>query len=312
MVSVAAIVPCFNGEPYLADALASIRAQTRPADEVIVVDDGSTDDSARIAESFGAVVFRQRNGGEAAARNRGIQEAGSDLVAWLDADDRWRPRHLEVVAGLLERTPSAVAAFGAVERTGTRGGVLHGYVPPDVSSSCLEAAFDDWLHTTIASVTRRAALLQVGGFDVSERHAVDFDIWLRLARRHRFTATHEVTSEWRWHSAQQSSHLDRQLAAVYRYRRRFLATLRAEGEEAVAEALERRLASVWIRDVRVHTRYEDRAVLRLLRELGPTIPTLSTRDRVVWSAATRAPALKRRAADAQRWLTRLAGPRAAD
>ena len=308
MASIAAVVPCFNGERYLAGALASIRAQTRPADEVVVVDDGSTDDSARIAESSGALVVRQANAGEAAARNAGLRVVTSDLVAWLDADDRWRPRHLEVVGGLLERTPDAVAAFGAVQRTGTRGGVLLGHVPPGGAASCLAEAFDDWLHTTIASVTRREALLEVGGLDVSERYAVDFDLWLRLARRHRFTATHEVTSEWRWHDTQQSAHRDRQLAAVYRYRRRFLDTLRNEGQTALAEAFEQRLARVWVRDVRVHTRWEDRAVLRLLRELGPTIPALPVRDRVAWSAVSRAPALKRFLADARHPLRRRGRP----
>ena len=303
MASIAAIVPCFNGEAFLADALSSIRAQTRRPDEVIVVDDGSTDASAAVAESFGVTVVRQSNQGEGAARNAGLRAATSDVVAWLDADDRWRPQHLEVVAGLLERTPSAVAAFGAVERSGTRDGVVLGHVPPGVSSSCLTAAFDDWLHTTIGSVTWRSALLEIGGVDVTERYAVDFDLWLRLARRHRFTSTHEVTSEWRWHSAQQSTDTARQLGAVYRYRRRFLDTLRAQGEPALADSLEQRLPRPWVRDVRAAALTSDRDTVHLLRELAPELPTLSARSRVGWSVASRLPTALRAADAAKRSLS---------
>src|SRR4051812_12252844 len=102
MLSISAVVPCYNGEVFLAEALESISRQSRRVDEIIVVDDGSTDRSAEVAESWGATVIRQPNRGEGAARNRGIEAAKGDVIAWLDADDLWRPRHIEVVAGMLE------------------------------------------------------------------------------------------------------------------------------------------------------------------------------------------------------------------
>ncbi len=308
MASIAAVVPCYNGEAHLAEALESIHAQTRPADEVIVVDDGSTDDSARVAEWFGARVLRQSNMGEAGARNAGIEAASSDFVAWLDADDRWRPQHLRVVGGLLEHNPAAVAAFGAVQRFGSRDELILGYVPPGPPAACLDEAFSDWLHTPTGSVTRRSALVALGGFDTTERYAVDFDLWLRLARRHRFVATHEVTSEWRWHDAQQSSHTDAQLSAVYRYRQRFLGDLRREGESALADALEEDLPRAWVRDVRESMDTGDRASLRLLRDVASTIPTLTTRDRLVWCTATRVPRLVRASLGARRRLKAVSRP----
>lgn len=88
--TVAVVIAVFNGEDFLAEALESVRAQTRPVDEVIVVDDGSTDRSAEIARGVpGVVVVQQENGGPAAARNRGIALARSDYLAMLDADDLW-------------------------------------------------------------------------------------------------------------------------------------------------------------------------------------------------------------------------------
>lgn len=94
---VSCIVPVFNGERFLAEALESILRQTRPPDEIIVVDDGSRDDSGGIARGFGDAIryMRQDNAGPAAARNAGVALAGGDFLAFLDADDVWLPAKLE-------------------------------------------------------------------------------------------------------------------------------------------------------------------------------------------------------------------------
>jgi glycosyltransferase involved in cell wall biosynthesis len=105
--TVACVVPVHNGERYLAQTLRSILAQTlRPA-EVVVVDDGSSDDSAAIAQSFGdpVRVIRQEHRGPASARNRGVAEAHSELVAFLDADDLFHPRKLERQAARFAARP---------------------------------------------------------------------------------------------------------------------------------------------------------------------------------------------------------------
>ncbi|NEM05923.1 glycosyltransferase [Geodermatophilus normandii] len=285
---VSAVLPCYNGAQYLSEALHSVLEQTRPADEVIVVDDGSTDGSAELAESFGVTVIRQANAGEGAARNRGLAAATGDLVAWLDADDRWRPQHLAVVTGLLDRHPHVLGAFGAVERFGTNHGILLGHVPGEPAVVLLEA-FSGWLHTTIASVTRRSALLAIGGFDESERYSVDFDLWLRLSRLGTFVATDEVTSEWRWHGDQQSASVHRQMAAVYRYRRRFVDQVRAEGGDDVANGLETLLAHLWVRDTRDSVKSRDVATMRALTTAADLVPALRGRQRLGWGVVTRTP-----------------------
>lgn len=95
--AVSVVIPCFNGAPFLGEALESVLNQTHPALEVIVVDDGSKDESAAIAESFGPPVrvIQQSNQGESVARNRGIDEAKGEWIAFLDADNLWKPTKLE-------------------------------------------------------------------------------------------------------------------------------------------------------------------------------------------------------------------------
>jgi glycosyltransferase involved in cell wall biosynthesis len=290
-VRVSAVVPCFNGERYLAEALSSIRRQTRPVDELLVVDDGSTDRSAAIAESFGATVLRQENRGEGAARNLGTRAATGEAIAWLDADDRWRPDHVAVVAGLLEENPDAAGAFGAVRCFGRSDELVVGYVDPGASRNVLLPAFRNWLHTTIGAVVRRSALLEVGGLDEVERYSVDFDLWLRMARRSPFVATSRVTAEWRWHDGQQSAAHPRQIAAVYRYRRRFVDSVANDGDRRLADSLEAEFRRVWLRDVRRAVRAGDRELLRVLQGSASVVPRLTLRDRALYGAASRAPEL---------------------
>jgi len=104
---VSCIVPVYNGERFLPEALESVLRQTRPPDEIIVVDDGSTDGSGRIAAALGPPVrcVRQENAGPAAARNLAIRLAAGDFLAFLDADDLWLPRKLELQLATMRERP---------------------------------------------------------------------------------------------------------------------------------------------------------------------------------------------------------------
>lgn len=113
-VSVSVITPCYNGSRFLRQTLESVLAQTRPPLEVLVVDDGSTDDSAQVAESFGPPVrvIRQSNQGESVARNRALTEARGDYAVFLDADDLLESRSLERLADSVSGRTGAVALMG--------------------------------------------------------------------------------------------------------------------------------------------------------------------------------------------------------
>jgi glycosyltransferase involved in cell wall biosynthesis len=115
---VTAIVPVHNGGRYLAEALESILEQGRDDCEIIVVDDGSTDDSAAIAQGYGSVVryLYQPQRGPGSARNSGIAEARGQFVAFLDADDRWMERKLEIQLAAFDADPTLDVAFGHVQQ----------------------------------------------------------------------------------------------------------------------------------------------------------------------------------------------------
>ena len=236
---ISAVIPCFNAATYLGEALSSIARQSRPVHEVLVVDDGSSDGSAEVAERCGATVIRlSSNRGHGFARNVGWRAAAGDAIAWLDADDSWRPNHVEVVAGLLERYPEAACASGTLQRFGLDDEVVTGLIPPGEPSELLARPSRAGCTPARARIMRRSALEAIGGYDEQQRIAVDFDLWLRLARHHRFVATSEITANWRWHEAQLTATPLAQILAVRRYRLRFLRTLRAQGEATLAGELE--------------------------------------------------------------------------
>lgn len=116
MDRISVIIPAFNVALYLEEAIESVLAQTLPADEIIVVDDGSDDDTAVVAEKFPRVhVIRQQNQGCAVARNKGIATSSGSLLAFLDADDIWLPEKLALQSDYLKLNPSCQAVFGMVE-----------------------------------------------------------------------------------------------------------------------------------------------------------------------------------------------------
>jgi glycosyltransferase involved in cell wall biosynthesis len=113
---VSVMIGVYNGAAYLAEAIESVLAQTHPAAELIVVDDGSEDSSGAIAESYGPPVrcIRQENGGMGAARNRAVEEATGEFFAFLDADDRFRPDKLERQLAVFAANPELDVVYGHV------------------------------------------------------------------------------------------------------------------------------------------------------------------------------------------------------
>jgi glycosyltransferase involved in cell wall biosynthesis len=187
MALVSVIIPVYNGARWIGQALRSAFAQTYRDFEVIVVDDGSTDDlDAALAEWTGRIIFeRQANGGPGSARNRGLARANGRFVAFLDADDEWLPDKLALQVQYFERYPQTgllhTALVGDTLGRAETGG--DGMPPP-------ENVFCGLFHTdffirTLTVMAPRAVVLEAGGFDERrEIHVEDWDLWLRIAARH--------------------------------------------------------------------------------------------------------------------------------
>ena len=171
------IIPVFNGEKHIAAALESVRAQTRPVQEVIVIDDGSTDATAAIVESFPEVtLLRQANQGPSAARNRGIMRASGDYLAMLDADDLWPANRQEIVAGMLDADPSLGLVMGTQRLLVEPGATLPYWVP---EGDLTDIDPEELPRPTGAFVARRSVYEVVGLYEESMVHAEDTDWFLR-------------------------------------------------------------------------------------------------------------------------------------
>lgn len=233
------VIPCHNGERFLAAAIRSAQSQTRPPDSILVVDDASTDTSAAIAEAAGATVIRldvQRGNG--AARNAGLRAARTALVALLDADDLWLPHHCARVACLLEAHPEAGAAFSTLQVI--REGVPVTDEPlytPGFAEGPPQMLFETCLRRYVgapsACILRTETALAVGGFDELMPLGVDFDMWLRLSLRAPLVATHDLTALYRRHAAQISNRRELQIEMCYRARRNAWQGL-VDGDDAIA------------------------------------------------------------------------------
>ncbi len=173
---ISCIVPVYNGERYLAETLASIRAQSHGPLEIIVVDDGSTDRSQEVARDFGARVLAHANQGAPASRNVGIMAASGSFIAFLDADDLWLPHKLERQMLEFEETPDLMACFGSLCNFEGAAPQLNGELDRTRLQPPLPAII------TTSMLVRRSAFDRVGLLDGSLRHADSAD-WLLRARR---------------------------------------------------------------------------------------------------------------------------------
>jgi peptidoglycan/xylan/chitin deacetylase (PgdA/CDA1 family)/GT2 family glycosyltransferase len=184
---VSAIIPVRNAAATLDAALDSLRAQTMPDWEAIVVDDGSADASVAIAQAQALLdrrirVLRTKAGGASAARNAGIEAARGRRLLFLDADDWVAPTHLERLVRLLAATPVASAAYCGYRRVMPDGNVGPATWRSDIATSPM-VAFAHRPGTAIHAVlVDRDAVLAVGGFDPDLRTCEDWDLWQRLAQ----------------------------------------------------------------------------------------------------------------------------------
>jgi glycosyltransferase involved in cell wall biosynthesis len=204
---VSVVIPTYNRADVLGEAIESAFAQNVPNLEVVVVDDGSTDETPELLdadrERYGEAltVIRQENAGESAARNEGILRARNELVALLDSDNRWRPGKLAAQLALHSADPALEFSFTGYASFGSESEqvLLQGW-EPDATSALEELLVGCCINTSTVVATKRL-LVDVGLFDRSLTCCQDHDLWLRVAAAgHRIDYVPEVLLDYRVHA----------------------------------------------------------------------------------------------------------------
>lgn len=211
---VSVVVPAFNCETLIAEAIGSVLAQDYKNIEIIVVDDGSTDGTIEIVKGFGAPVqlYQQANQGAAVARNLGITQARGHYIAFLDADDYWWSGKISAQVQAMEQTglrmaysrfiwwkPDTQGRFSDPKEEFARAGnaglssapVVTGWTYADLLLDCIV-----WTSTV---VVEKVVLLEAGLFDPHFRKGQDYELWLRLARLTEMVGLEQPTALYRIH-----------------------------------------------------------------------------------------------------------------
>ncbi|MEI6494515.1 MAG: glycosyltransferase [bacterium] len=205
--AVSVIIPTYNSGAYLAEAVNSVLRQTKPAQEIIVVDDGSTDHTKAILQSFidqkQVDYIRQENSGPAAARNRGIKLAKSDFIAFLDADDVWLENKLELELPFFD-DPEVGLVYGQRLEFEDSAKLERKMNTPLYSGKIFPQLIKNNFITNSSVVVRKDIFRQIDLFneDQSLRAIEDYELWLRVAAHFKIVGVDQLVVKYRIHPAQ--------------------------------------------------------------------------------------------------------------
>lgn len=227
MPRVSVIVPCYNTGKYLRQALDSVLAQTYQDWEVILIDDGSTDNTAQVAADvraqFGARLryFYQRNRGLAVTRNTGFQQASGEFISFLDADDLYAPNRLQMGVEALDGYPDVGLIHSRVDRIDANGNFLEHPPTPDsrfLSGRIARHIFTRKAHILCPSIMfRKCCLVQAGDSDENLTVNADRDICFRIALHYPVFYIDKVLAHYRLHPNGMSQNRDHMRAGAMRF-----------------------------------------------------------------------------------------------
>lgn len=207
MPEVSVIIPTYNSSHYVTEAIDSVLRQTFRDFEIIVIDDGSTDDTQSLMSRYGSPVryIRQANGGVSHARNRGIEESRGRYVAFLDADDTWLPNKLEKQMDAISKQPYFKACYSAFMN------VSCDLTPVGVNRGMRRnIALEDLLlrgnvvGSICTLISERTLFDSIGGFDAALSQCADWDMWVRMAAETDFLYIDEPLVTYRQHDSNMS------------------------------------------------------------------------------------------------------------
>jgi glycosyltransferase involved in cell wall biosynthesis len=204
---VSVIIPAFNAESFIAEAIESVIGQTYKAIEIIVIDDGSKDGTKKVAEKYADKVriISQSNLGAGAARNNGIKEARGEVIAFLDADDVWFADKVEKQVAILNKHEDVFLVSGSGEYY-----VNENKTPEKDSPNCGDEIYNKPLNIyktllskgnvvwTSSVIVRRSVFDDIGLFDETKKRSQDYDMWIRIAENNKFYIMSEKVGKYRW------------------------------------------------------------------------------------------------------------------
>jgi glycosyltransferase involved in cell wall biosynthesis len=282
---VSVIVPSYNSAHLVRDAVDSVLAQTYPATELIVVDDGSRDETRQVLARYGDRLqyVHQENRGLSGARNTGIAHARGELLAFLDADDKWHPDKLTRQVEALCANPRAAFAHVEVLYWDSETGLVE---PRDkgrneFAGNCYRRLFAGNRIIVSTALVRRDCLEKVGTFDEAIRRpsTQDYDLWLRLARHHEVVYVPEPLTYYRVHATNASKNavmmLEDELYVVEKALREDPSIPQLFGRAAVRDRLFGIHSAIGFRNYERGNRVEARrAFARALRYRPTCLPVL--------------------------------------
>jgi glycosyltransferase involved in cell wall biosynthesis len=213
---VSVIIPTYNYARFIGQAIESVLAQTYQDFEVIVVDDGSTDDTRERVARFSQVRYLyQANQGIAPARNAGLHASRGELLVFLDADDRLLPEALAIGVDCLNANPDCAFVSGHWEVVSNFGDPLPSSPIICVTSDHYQAFLDfNYIGTVGQVMFRRSILESVGGFDSAVPGCDDIELYMRIARNHRVACHDKVVMQHRKHGSNTSGKRDMMLRSM--------------------------------------------------------------------------------------------------
>lgn len=180
--TVSVVIPAYNAERFIRKTLDSVLSQTAPVTEVLVVDDGSKDGTCAVVESYGAPVrlLRQKNQGPSTARNLGSRTATSEFLAYLDADDAWRPEKTARQLAALAENPAAVLCYTGLLNFNEEEGVEFASAPTPLAALKAELRIRNPRIVPSSVMVRRAAFDATTGFDPALKGSEDWDFAIAM------------------------------------------------------------------------------------------------------------------------------------
>jgi glycosyltransferase involved in cell wall biosynthesis len=206
---VSVVIPCYNQSHFLGETIESVREQSYKNYEIIVVNDGSTDDTAAVARKFSdGKLIEQKNLGLAAARNTGLRGSNGEFVVFLDSDDRLLPNALKIGVNTLRKHQDCAFVSGYCRRIASDGSDLRFISQPRLENGADHYQVllqNNYIWTPANVMFRRNIFEKISEFDTSINPTADYDLYLRIAREFPVHQHGEIVSEYRQHDASMSS-----------------------------------------------------------------------------------------------------------